>query len=627
MTLSYDTANISIGLNSVPTLDGGGGSYRVGDAAVFVSGNRVAAINDDGPLFQAIEYVDGSGLGLGRIIPYHVHDNGNGTFGLYYQVYDADPLPANYTNWLATLDVTTGVATGPATQFTTGPFSITNGKMMSFAADLPDGNIFLVANTTQIVTPTGDVIATLPPVGGIGVTTVGHHPRDLTVSGDKIFYAWVDSSFGEAAATYMQIYNTDGTQFMAPFEVSDDSNGDFGKPPSVQLETLSNGQVVAVWVDPGTQAADTDETSVWFKIYNADGTLAVDSTLVNAGVTHDRQDTPLLFATESGFVIGYSILTFSAPFLQEGRLQEYDNAGTLIDTFEGAYTWGSANAVRTDNNTAIILDGDANELILSGADTALPSPPPAGLALTGDDSANTLTGDAGADTIVAARGNDTIDGNDGDDDIRGDGGDDTIYGGAGNDTIRGGRESDSILGGDGNDVIRGQKNADFADGGAGDDNIKGGGGNDTLLGGEGNDFLKGGTRRDSLEGGEGNDKLFGNSFDDVLRGGDGHDTLNGGGDNDTLEGGVGLDFLKGGSGADVFEFDTGHEADVISDFDTAEDILQLSLALAGGQTATQIADTAQINAFGAVLDFGNGDSILLRELTDLTDLAAAIDIV
>ncbi|MCT4554703.1 MAG: hypothetical protein N4A53_08465 [Pelagimonas sp.] len=148
-----------------------------------------------------------------------------------------------------------------------------------------------------------------------------------------------------------------------------------------------------------------------------------------------------------------------------------------------------------------------------------------------------------------------------------------------------------------------------------------------MLGGDGNDFLKGGTRRDSVEGGDGNDKLFGNSFNDTLRGGAGNDRLNAGGDDDILDGGAGNDFLKGGSGADVFEFIDGDGADTIADFNVAEDMLQLDMTLAGGQSAAQIVAGAQVSGSGVLLDFGDGDTILLQGLSDTTGLAAAIDIV
>jgi Ca2+-binding RTX toxin-like protein len=252
---------------------------------------------------------------------------------------------------------------------------------------------------------------------------------------------------------------------------------------------------------------------------------------------------------------------------------------------------------------------------------------PPGQTLLGDDGDNALAGDTGDDTLEGGRGNDTLNGFDGADSLSAGVGDDNASGGAGNDLVKGGAGRDTLYGNDGSDAIRGQAGGDLMDGGTGADNIKGGGGNDTLLGGDGGDYLKGGTRRDSIEGGAGNDQLFGNSFDDTLRGGAGEDRLNAGGENDVLDGGTGNDLMKGGGGADVFEFADGDGADTISDFAVSEDVLRLESALANGQSATDIATSAQLTSDGVLLVFGDGDSILLQGLSTTANLASAIDIV
>lgn len=238
-----------------------------------------------------------------------------------------------------------------------------------------------------------------------------------------------------------------------------------------------------------------------------------------------------------------------------------------------------------------------------------------------------LSGLSGDDVLNGGKGDDTLYGGVGDDDLQGSNNNDLLMGGDGADLLRGGKGNDVIFGGAGNDVIRGQAKDDEAWGDDGDDNIKGGNGDDTLNGGNGNDFLKGGTKSDVVRGGGGNDKLFGNSFDDTLKGGAGNDTLNGGGDNDQLEGGTGNDFLKGGAGEDVFVFDTGHDADRIVDFDVTDDTLQISADLADGASAAQIVSAASVTGDGVLIDFGNGDTILLQGLSTTAGLSGAIDIV
>jgi Ca2+-binding RTX toxin-like protein len=617
MTIAFDLPSYSVGIGGTDTTIGGGGIYRVGDMGVVVSGPQVAAFNDDGQVFAATEFADGTGLGFGRLDAYFVHDNGNGTMNIYYQVRDADPLPTNVTNWVVTLD-STGTETAPATQLTSGAFGVTNRSMLEYAVDLPDGNIFVIpfsSLTGLIVDAMGNTVTTFDQLGGIGQTAVQGHGIDLAVAGDKYFYTWVDSSSGEAGGTFAQIFNADGTEAVSTFMVSDAVGQGFGKSPSVQAETLSDGRVVVVWVDAATQPEDTSETSVWFKIFNSDGSVAVGSTLVNT-VTNDRQDTPVLIATENGFIIGYSVLTFTPPALQEGRLKEYANDGTLIDTFEGAYNWGVGVAIKTDNNTAFILDGEVNEFILPGDDTPL--------------------GGGGNDTPGGSTGNDTLIGTDSDDLIEALGGNDSILGNAGNDTILGGADNDFIGGGAGNDILRGDDGFDTIYGGLGNDNIGGGAGNDAIFGsagantifaGFGNDTVQGGTGSDTIYGSAGQNQLFGNdgsdfiqgandidfigggAGNDILRGLDGADTIFGGlGDDnigggagndaifgsaganvifgglgdDTVNGGTGKDVISGGPGADVFVFASsvaiglGAGRDVITDFTSGVDSIDLS---------------------------------------------------
>nr|WP_272491032.1 calcium-binding protein [Enterovibrio paralichthyis] len=88
------------------------------------------------------------------------------------------------------------------------------------------------------------------------------------------------------------------------------------------------------------------------------------------------------------------------------------------------------------------------------------------------------------------------------------------------------------------------------------------------------------TGNDLLYGGAGNDILEGNQGDDVLEGGEGNDILKGDDGADFLHGGEGYDTLTGGKGADVFFFDSQSGSDVITDFNLAEDSIQIDSSLA-----------------------------------------------
>ena len=189
--------------------------------------------------------------------------------------------------------------------------------------------------------------------GGHGIYRVGD--AAVIINGSMI------ASFNDDGQVFSAISYADtsglgafGSELRAPVEVNQGTQSGFGTSPSVQVETLPDGNVVVVWVDAGTQPVDSASTSVWFRIYAPDGSEITGPTLVNT-ITAGRQDTPLLFATQDGFVVGYSVLDFKGT--QEGRLKEYSTTGTLLDTETAAYVMGTGAAVRTDNNTAFVLDG------------------------------------------------------------------------------------------------------------------------------------------------------------------------------------------------------------------------------------------------------------------------------
>jgi hypothetical protein len=173
--------------------------------------------------------------------------------------------------------------------------------------------------------------------------------------------------------------------------------------------------------------------------------------------------------------------------------------------------------------------------------------------------------------------------------------DDTIRmnGGSGSDRLTGGSGEDVLNGGTGNDVIFGLGGLDRLDGGSGNDQVYGGSGADRLFGDSGNDLLFGEAGNDRLDGGTGNDQLFG---------GDGNDFLIGGGGNDAL---------SGGAGADVFRFDRGGGSDVISDFDTALDRLELGNGVAVRSSVVRDFDGDGIADLRITLTNGAGDITLL----------------
>ncbi len=124
--------------------------------------------------------------------------------------------------------------------------------------------------------------------------------------------------------------------------------------------------------------------------------------------------------------------------------------------------------------------------------------------------------------------------------------------------------------------VTGTSGNDTLDGFAYDDILSGGKGDDVLLQSLGHDIMLGGAGNDTVSGGVGNDVLSGGNGNDVLVGGIMADQLSGGAGNDVLRGGRGADRLTGGDGADTFEIVSGAGRDVITDFNVAEDILDVT---------------------------------------------------
>ncbi|UTW56216.1 calcium-binding protein [Kordiimonas sp. SCSIO 12610] len=288
---------------------------------------------------------------------------------------------------------------------------------------------------------------------------------------------------------------------------------------------------------------------------------------------------------------------------------------------------------------------------------------------TGNDAVFAGAGDMGDDVFVGGEGRDTLGGGAGNDLLVGDGasstslsglgvGDtglddrDTIFGGDGDDTLLGGgfndtsgdgsyddgeavttgTEANTLYAGTGADLVIGASGNDTIGGGLGDDTLNGGDGDDTFYGGRGDGTDTG--FNDVINGGDGNDTIFSSGGRDLVNGGDGDDelfsggavdTVDGGAGNDTIYGGGDDDLFTGGSGADTFAFFDGNGNDTITDFDTAEDTIDLN------GTETDFTDLASVEAAasnttqggvaGLLIDTGTGDSIFLEGLTT-TDLAS-----
>ncbi|NBB17591.1 hypothetical protein GVN21_19695 [Caulobacter sp. SLTY] len=128
---------------------------------------------------------------------------------------------------------------------------------------------------------------------------------------------------------------------------------------------------------------------------------------------------------------------------------------------------------------------------------------------------------------------------------------------------------------------------------------------DSRVFGDGGNTFSGTNKNEGVDGAGGNDRLNGGGGDDLLLGGLGNDTLNGGAGSDQLAGQAGTDVYTGGEGRDYFVIFVGDGADTITDFNVAEDILDIR--------GLDISTIAQQGA-NTLITFSSGDTLLLNNI-------------
>ena len=109
------------------------------------------------------------------------------------------------------------------------------------------------------------------------------------------------------------------------------------------------------------------------------------------------------------------------------------------------------------------------------------------------------------------------------------------------------------------------------------------------------------------------ENIAGSNFNDTLIGDAGANILNGNAGNDTLIGGAGNDRLMGGGGNDTFVFRAGFGNDVVTDFTTGHDVLELHDGLFADAGAVLAAATQTGTSVTITVDAS--DSIVLQNFT------------
>ena len=228
----------------------------------------------------------------------------------------------------------------------------------------------------------------------------------------------------------------------------------------------------------------------------------------------------------------------------------------------------------------------------------------------GNGLSNVITGNASANILVADAGDDTVYGGEGADEIYGQEGDDSLY----SSTLANPTDTviDVLVGGPGNDTyyIGSSNDVVIEWSGQGTDTV--------VVNSPSGHYLANNVENLTLQG---NTPFgVGNALDNLITGNDQGNFLIGGEGQDTLVGGGGTDMLVGGTGNDLFRISLGTGLDIIGDFETGADQLDLSaygFAFYAGLAATQWKQQGQ----DALLDLGGGNVALLVGV-DLVTLAS-----
>ena len=210
-------------------------------------------------------------------------------------------------------------------------------------------------------------------------------------------------------------------------------------------------------------------------------------------------------------------------------------------------------------------------------------------------------------------------------------------GGAGLDTLI---NIENLVGSSFNDNLIGNTKNNSLNGRAGNDTLDGGVGSDSMIGGLGNDSfvvnVVGDVVTENLN--EGTDTVnssvtytlpanvenltltgaspingTGNGLINTITGNAANNQLNGGAGNDTINGGIGIDRLTGGIGNDIFRFTTTGQIDTVTDYNVANDTIQLENAIFTKLTTTGTLAAAQFRIGAQAAD--SNDFIVYNNIT------------
>ncbi len=424
--------------------------------------------------------------------------------------------------------------------------------------------------------------------------------QSATLQDGRLVVTWSDfSGLGDdptGSGVRARIFNTDGTQSVAAFQVNSITDGD---QTESDVAVLTNGNIVVTWTDRSNSVDDPDFSAVRARIFNTSGVEVEPEFLVNTTTAAFQFESRVAALQDGRFIVTYrdsgatdNVLarifnangTESVPeFVVSTTTDGNQFQGKVVILADGRIlcTWADSSGLGGDAEpNAIkgrILNADGTEAIpeflintittagqqrsevaaladgsfmVTWRDESLSPDDASGRAIRSQ-IFNPLVfdGTAAADDVTGGSFGDTYAGNDGADSIAGLGGNDSLSGGSSNDTLNGGIGNDTLTGGSGVDSLVGDEGDDlFLVDNAADVVVEGAGGGTldriatsvsyTLATGVEVERIQttssAGTTALNLRGNALAQSIFGNAGDNVLNDG-------GFGAADTLTGGLGND--------------------------------------------------------------------------------------
>ncbi|HLP81367.1 MAG TPA: FG-GAP-like repeat-containing protein [Nitrosomonas sp.] len=302
--------------------------------------------------------------------------------------------------------------------------------------------------------------------------------------------------------------------------------------------------------------------------------------------------------------------------IESPTLVDIDGDGDL-DAFVGdsyAYRFSNGGNTHFFVNNGLLVTSTAGNNVLTGTpspnDTATYASAGSGVTVSLLLTAQQNTVGAGLDTLTNIE---------------------NLIGSKFNDNLTGDMKNNILTGGAGNDTLRGWNGADTMNGGVGNDSyfVENAGDKVVEAVNQGTDSVSSRltftlpanvenlTLTDtSAINGTGNglaNVMAGNVASNQLSGLAGNDILSGGGGNDILMGGAGTNILTGGVGNDIFRFTASGNTGTVTDYNVANDTIQLENGVFKALTATGTLPASQFRVGAQALD-GN-DHVIYNKTT------------